>query len=117
MKYTIRIDFDSKSKTLPEAVSDARVLSLVINKLSPEKITRGNCLVLLDNSEQEFTLTDLQINCEKTQTLASASNISQKELDQLQNQIKILEKELKTTKTKLLKINQLSYMEEENERT
>lgn len=108
MKYTLKINFDSKSKTLPEVVSDAKVLSLVVNKLSPEKITRGNCLVLLENSEQEFTLTDLQINCEKTQTVATASNISQKELDLLRDQIKFLEKKLKTAETKLAKINVLS---------
>jgi hypothetical protein len=107
MKYEIKMVFDSKSKVLPEVVTSAKVMSLVVNKLSPD-ITKGNLLVISEETESEFNLSDLTIECTKAVTQATASNISQKELDDLRSTNKALEKSLKAAEVKLAKINELS---------
>lgn len=111
MKYSLTLEFDSKSKSLPETLTSAQVISLVVNKLSKD-FTKANLLAILEETEQEFSLTDVVITCDKATNTPVAGKVSQQELDNLLAQVKLLSKDNLALKSKLEKINNLSKLGE-----
>jgi hypothetical protein len=107
MKYNLVLEFDSKSKSLPETLTNAKFLSLVVNKLSKD-FSKANLLAILEESESEFSLSDLKISCDKVTNSPVAGKVSQEELDNLLAQVKQLTKDNASLVSKLNKINQLS---------